>query len=106
MNGLADTYSPMKLTKLSQLRQVIKAQKNIISEQSKKLAEAQTYKADAELGKIAIQALKSITKYHLPAPSIEAHGWEAFANYAMAMATDKEFKAIKALKSIDKAMKG
>ena len=41
---------------------------------------AQSYKADAERGKIAILALKSITKYHLPAPSIDAHGWEEFAN--------------------------
>ena len=48
MNGLADTYSPMKLTKLCQLRQIIKAQKIIISEQSKKIFEAQSYKSDAE----------------------------------------------------------
>lgn len=44
-----------------------------------------------------LEALKGITKYDKPMPDPHVHGWEVFAKAAMEMASDKQFKAIKAI---------
>jgi hypothetical protein len=48
----------------------------------------------------AVKALEDITRSTIMPPDPIAHSWEAFGRSAMALATEKQFKAINALKLI------